>query len=120
MFAGWARTGGVFAAVAGRILSASNQSPAIPLPAPHGSAGSPITYVLAKKKPSHSVPKPVPNPKGLMAEAPTWTERVGAPDRTVTGIVPSVDWPGGVNVPSGRPLLISTSVLLWICGLVSV
>src|SRR2546428_14086589 len=56
-----------------RAPSQSNQSPGIPLVRPHGSAGSPTTYVFGNAFPSHSVPKPVPNPKGLIVEAPIWT-----------------------------------------------
>src|SRR4029077_7210917 len=120
MFAGWASTGGEFAAAGGRAGTKSNQSPAIPLVFPQGSAGSPITYVLPKKNASHEVPKPVPNPYGFRAPAPISTSTRGLPDAIVTGMVPRVLKPGGVNVPTGRVLLISTSVLLWICGLVSV
>src|SRR5881227_2347458 len=46
--------------------SASSQSPGpAPEMVPHGSAGSPMTYVFAKLKPSQSVPNPVPKPDGL-------------------------------------------------------
>ena len=69
--AGAAMVGGVFVPPAGAPAPfQSNQSPGIPLAAPQGSAGSPTTYVFGKKNPSHSVPNAVPNPNGLMVEAP--------------------------------------------------
>ena len=61
--------GGVFP-LEERAPSASNQSPGMPFNVPQGSVGSPTTYVFGKKNPSHSVPNAVPNPKGLMVEAP--------------------------------------------------
>src|SRR5947209_5157249 len=71
--AGAAMVGWVLGAAGAPAPSQSNQSPGIPLVRPHGSAGAPTTYVFGNAFPSHSVPKPVPNPKGLIAEAPIWT-----------------------------------------------
>ena len=66
------------------------------------------------------MPKPVPNPNALMVDAPIWTWIPGVPEAGVTARVPRVARPAAVKVPVGRDLLISISVLLWICGLVSV
>ena len=62
--------GALFPPDGGFAPSQSNQSPGIPVVAPQGSVGSPTTYVFGKKNPSHSVPNAVPNPNGLMVEAP--------------------------------------------------
>src|SRR5260221_5324791 len=99
--AGAERDGATFEVVGAATPSVSNQSPAV-------SPGEASTYVFGNWPASQSVPKPVPNPKGSTGvEVPTWM--LGAPDTTVTGIVPSFTSPGGVTVPAGRLRLNSVS-----------